>query len=93
MDGRLRLAVLANEGTYTVSELAKQFGFSRKTAYTWIGRHREGGAATMNNRGRDSVIQPMRIWGNNSRNQGLRHVGQTKNKNCDSFSAGIAEEC
>lgn len=28
--------------------------WSRNTPYTWIGRHREGGAAAMNDRGRDS---------------------------------------
>lgn len=40
-----------------------------------------------------AIIRPLRIWGNNSRNQGLWHVGQTINKGYDSFSAGIAEEC
>lgn len=60
MDERLRLAVLADEETYTVSELAKQFGVSRKTAYKWIGRHREGGVAAMNDRSRAPLSVPGR---------------------------------
>ena len=60
MEERLRLAVLADEETYTVSELAKQFGVSRKTAHKWISRHREGGVAAMNDRSRAPLSVPGR---------------------------------
>ena len=40
---RLNLCKLASEGRYSISELARGFGVSRKTIYKWLGRYnREG---------------------------------------------------
>ena len=52
MEERTRLAILAEEGTYTVSELATQFGISRKTAHKWISRYQQGGVGAMVERSR-----------------------------------------
>ena len=41
---RARLVALHSEGLYSVAELAARAGVSRKTAYKWIDRYREGGA-------------------------------------------------
>ena len=44
MKERLQLVSLFETGSYTVAELAKQFGVSRKTAYKWLGRFVQEGA-------------------------------------------------
>ena len=45
MDERVRLIALWNEGQMTVSELGRVFGISRKTAYKWLERYEQVGAA------------------------------------------------
>lgn len=50
MDMRLRLALDAEEGLYTMSELATQYGISRKTAYKWLGRWVEQGVEGLQDR-------------------------------------------
>lgn len=60
MQERTHLAVLAEEGTYTVTELAKQFGVSRKTAHKWIDRYRQGGLGAMEERSRAPLSVPSR---------------------------------
>ena len=40
---RAKLVALHSDGLYSVAELADRAGVSRKTAYKWIGRYRDGG--------------------------------------------------
>ncbi|MEO0558934.1 MAG: IS481 family transposase [Bacteroidota bacterium] len=47
---RARLVALHAEGAYSVTELAARAGVSRKTAYKWIARYREGGAEALADR-------------------------------------------
>jgi transposase-like protein len=60
MEERTRLAVLAAEGSYTVTELANQFGVSRKTAHKWIARYQQGGLGAMEERSRAPLSVPSR---------------------------------
>jgi putative transposase len=39
-------------GVYSVAELCRRFGISRKTGYKWLKRFDEGGAAELADRGR-----------------------------------------
>jgi transposase len=43
MSERIKMMVAYNEGELGVSELARQFGVSRKTTYKWIERYEGGG--------------------------------------------------
>ena len=43
MTERARLVALHAEGLYSTAELATRFGVSRKTAYKWLARYRDGG--------------------------------------------------
>ncbi len=47
---RTRLVALHREGLYSVAELARRFGVSRKTANKWIARYRDGGAEALADR-------------------------------------------
>ncbi|MDM8000024.1 MAG: IS481 family transposase [Dehalococcoidia bacterium] len=40
MSERLSVCKLAEEGHYSIAQLARDFGISRKTVYKWIGRYR-----------------------------------------------------
>lgn len=55
---RARLAAAHLDGLYSVSELAERFGVSRPTAYKWIERYREGGAAALLDRSRKPGRSP-----------------------------------
>src|SRR5690349_9387348 len=46
---------------YTVTELANQYGISRKTAYKWIGRYQEGGFAALADQSRAPLSSPQSI--------------------------------
>ena len=43
MTERARFVALHAEGLYSVADLATRFGVSRKTAYKWLARYRDGG--------------------------------------------------
>ena len=43
MTERARFVALHAEGLYSTAELALRFGVSRKTAYKWLARYRDGG--------------------------------------------------
>ena len=43
MTERARLVALHAEGLYSTADLAARFGVSRKTAYKWLDRYRDGG--------------------------------------------------
>jgi len=60
MTERARLVHLAEDGTYTLTELAKQFGISRKTAHKWVNRYHEGGLAFLEDRSRSPREIPHR---------------------------------
>lgn len=44
-----------------VSEVCNTFKISRKTAYKWLSRYREGGLLSLNNRSKEPHIQPNKI--------------------------------
>jgi len=46
MRERIEFVVLARQGGTSVSELCRQYGVSRKTAYKWLQRYREAGSLT-----------------------------------------------
>ena len=46
---------------FTVSELAGEFGVSRKTAHKWIGRHTEGGMSGLRDRPRVALHHPRAV--------------------------------
>jgi transposase InsO family protein len=52
MSERLNMCRLAMEGEFNKSELARDFGVSRKTAYKWIDRYRREGDAGVFDRSR-----------------------------------------
>lgn len=52
MSLRLELVTLASAGGVPVAELCRRLGVSRKTAYKWISRHREGGEVALADRSR-----------------------------------------
>ena len=52
MKEKLQMVTLYETGKYTVTELAKQFKVSRKTAHKWLGRFAEEGASGLNERSR-----------------------------------------
>ena len=43
MDQKLRLVSLAGSGHFTMTELCRDFGVSRKTGHKWVARHAVGG--------------------------------------------------
>jgi transposase InsO family protein len=47
MSERIKMISAHEGGDYAISELAAQFGVSRKTVYKWIGRHEAGGWAAL----------------------------------------------
>ena len=47
---RMRLVLDAVEGSLNMTELAEQYGISRKTAYKWLARVAEGGPAALEDR-------------------------------------------
>jgi transposase InsO family protein len=60
MEERARFVILANDGTYTLTELCEQFGISRKTGYKWLARYAEGGVAALRDRSRSPRSSPHR---------------------------------
>ncbi len=55
---RARLVSLHQDGLYSVSELARRFGVSRPTVYTWIERYRDGGTEALTDRSHAPHTQP-----------------------------------
>jgi len=58
---RLGLCRMALEGKFSVSRLAGDFGVSRKTAYKWIERYREGGEIGVLDRSRRPERSPTAV--------------------------------
>lgn len=52
MDERMRMIGSWMSGDYAVSELAAEYGVSRKTVYKWIERHEAGGWAALEDQSR-----------------------------------------
>ena len=57
---RARLVALHADGLYSVAELAARAGVSRKTAYKWIERYRDGGADALSDRSHAPRAHPDR---------------------------------
>ena len=60
MSLRRELVLLASQPDTNVAELARRFGVSRKTAYKWIDRYREGGDDALVDRPRTPHRSPSR---------------------------------
>ena len=43
MEQKQRFVSLAGSGHFTMTELCRDFGVSRKTGHKWVARHAEGG--------------------------------------------------
>lgn len=60
MRERAKLVALYQDGLYSAAELADRFSVSRKTAYKWIHRYRDGGAGALADRSHAAHTQPNR---------------------------------
>ena len=61
MSQRYEFVVLAEQAGFTLKELCRRFGISRKTGYKWLGRYREGGVAALQDRSRRPKRSPGRV--------------------------------
>src|ERR1700688_2872439 len=60
MDSRLEFVRLAGQGDVSVAELCRRFGISRQTGHLYLRRHRETGAAGLEDRSRRPLSCPRR---------------------------------
>ena len=60
MTERMRLVFAAEKGCYSMSELCRRHGVSRKTGYKWLGRYGEEGAEGLRDRSRRPHGSPNR---------------------------------
>lgn len=60
MSLRLELVLLALQPEANIALLCRRYGVSRKTAYKWINRYREGGADALADRSRRPARSPSR---------------------------------
>ena len=58
MDEKERFAVLAETGRFTISELCRDFGISRKTGHKYLKRYRDQGRAGLTERSRRPKSSP-----------------------------------
>ena len=58
MDERLRFVVSASSGHYTVAELCRRYGVSRKTGHKWLARYQADGARGLTERSRAPWHRP-----------------------------------
>ena len=58
MKERLKMVSLYETGRYTVTELARDFKVSRKTAHKWLGRFADEGISGLNERSRAPHRRP-----------------------------------
>lgn len=58
MEQRQQLAILAKTGEFTVTELSRRFGVSRRTAHKWIGRFESEGLEGLADRSRAPKNSP-----------------------------------
>ena len=58
MEQRLELVQEYASGLWTMTELAAQYGISRKTGYVWVDRYTAEGAAGLQDRSRRPHIVP-----------------------------------
>lgn len=61
IEERLRFVVLANRGEHGMADLCREFGISRQTGYTWLGRYRAGGAMERLDRSRRPLHSPNQL--------------------------------
>ena len=52
MEERIKFVLAVDQGDYSVAELCRQYGVSRKTGYKWISRYRADGLEGMRERSR-----------------------------------------
>jgi len=58
---RLSMCKLANEGRYSISKLARDFGVSRKTVYKWLDRYHREGAEGVFDKSRRPISSPTSV--------------------------------
>jgi len=58
MEERIRFILAVEQGDYSVAELCRQYGISRKTGYKWIRRYRADGLEGMRERSRRPLHCP-----------------------------------
>jgi transposase-like protein len=61
VDERIVLIGAYMKGEEPMSELARQFGVSRKTAYKWVARYNEEGPSGLVDRSRAPITHPSRV--------------------------------
>ena len=58
---RLSMCKLANERSYSISKLARDFGVSRKTIYKWLDRYNREGAEGIFDKSRRPISSPASV--------------------------------
>jgi transposase len=58
MKERMQLISLFETGKYTMTELARSFGVSRKTVHKWVARFKEDGISGLDDRSRAPYRRP-----------------------------------
>jgi len=52
MTERAKFVLAVDDGAFSMTELCRRFGISRKTGYKWLRRYRQGGVAALSDRSR-----------------------------------------
>ena len=71
--GRLLLVERVREAGWRVADAAAAAGVSERTAYTWLARWRDGGAAALHDRSSAPAISPPGPTGRDQRQGGALH--------------------
>ena len=61
MEQKQRFVSLAESGHFTVSELCREFGISRKTGHKWLTRYRLDGRSGLEEKSRAPNVVPGKI--------------------------------
>ena len=61
MQERVKFIMEVLDGTYGMTELCSYYGISRKTAYKWLDRHRQGGFEALRDRSRAPHNHPHEV--------------------------------
>ncbi len=76
MEERIRFILAVEQREYSIAELCRQYGISRKTGYKWIARYRADGLEGMRERRRRPLHCPHKTsqqWVDRSIQQRLKH--------------------
>lgn len=76
MEERIKFVLAVEQRDYSIAELCRQYGISRKTGYKWIARYRTDGLQGLRERGRSPLSCPHKTsqqWVDRIIGQRLKH--------------------